>query len=489
MIKIVILGDRSWNGHAFHASNNLFLLWIKRAMQMHLIVTRVQIVFFYVVITFLMLPQASAQLSLPVVYLNPLQSDTKSESEALTQKLDEEIRKSLKQSVRFDESESIILRANQQHYWMQQADQFKATGRQALLNGQGEEAIQSLNEALSLYTKHLILLQRTEAITETLISLGEACLQQRRIEDARAYFAKAAVLLPGESTLKLLSPGALALFQDERSQLQKKKQGILEITTEPVGARVTIDGREYQPTPVRITDLMAGEHYVRLSSDPMAEAIKIELQSGKKSKLKVDLNRSKRMIVVDVDHSASVQAALLAQQGFFDERFQKACAQVAQDSQAQYVVVGHVAFAEQRNDFVFRSYVYDARIRKTVALKERRLSNEFQAHKEAYALLGEVEQVIMQFPESRALSGQVTLPPIDTPLPNPEPADQSSALEEPEPIQIEEDEPQAKETRWYQSWWFVTATSLVVIGGVAVGGYFLLSQEEEKRASKLLVEW
>ena len=43
--------------------------------------------------------------------------------------------------------------------------------------------------------------------------------------------------------------------------------GVLEVTSSPAGARVTIDGQVYGTTPLTIDTLPAGEHTVLLESD------------------------------------------------------------------------------------------------------------------------------------------------------------------------------------------------------------------------------
>ena len=69
------------------------------------------------------------------------------------------------------------------------------------------------------------------------------------------------------------------------------KTGGLEITSDPAGARITIDGRPRGTTPATITDLSPGDHTVVLEAGGRKNSQTIRIQAGITAKLVVPLRR------------------------------------------------------------------------------------------------------------------------------------------------------------------------------------------------------
>jgi hypothetical protein len=68
--------------------------------------------------------------------------------------------------------------------------------------------------------------------------------------------------------------------------------GILEITSDPPGARVSVDGKAHGTTPVRLADLAPGEHDVVLANAAGSVTRRVRLTSGHPSSLLVSMPKA-----------------------------------------------------------------------------------------------------------------------------------------------------------------------------------------------------
>jgi PEGA domain len=69
------------------------------------------------------------------------------------------------------------------------------------------------------------------------------------------------------------------------------KTGGLEISSDPAGARITIDGRPRGTTPATIADLSPGDHSVVLEAGGRKVVQSVRIQAGTTAKLAVPMRR------------------------------------------------------------------------------------------------------------------------------------------------------------------------------------------------------
>ena len=106
-------------------------------------------------------------------------------------------------------------------------------------------------------------------------------------------------LAPGDHSVELRRSGrteTIALSVDPGAELTRRVEwtkaaptGSLSITTEPPGARVTIDGNEVGVTPLTLSDLAVGRHAVVLESAAGSVADTVRIREGETSSLDVPI--------------------------------------------------------------------------------------------------------------------------------------------------------------------------------------------------------
>jgi hypothetical protein len=97
-------------------------------------------------------------------------------------------------------------------------------------------------------------------------------------------------LRPGEHTIEVQRPGVsqqvavnvtAGVEITERIDLSKiKPVGKLEITSDPTGARVSVDGTPRGPTPITLSDLTPGRHRVTIESSAGTVTRQVDIKAG-----------------------------------------------------------------------------------------------------------------------------------------------------------------------------------------------------------------
>ena len=80
--------------------------------------------------------------------------------------------------------------------------------------------------------------------------------------------------------------------------------GILALTSTPLGAKITIDGKDYGTTPRNITDLVIGSHIVTLTREGYYETKQtVEVKEGETSQINIPLNKVPDNSIVEHSNS------------------------------------------------------------------------------------------------------------------------------------------------------------------------------------------
>lgn len=145
-------------------------------------------------------------------------------------------------------------------------------------------AAASLAEAATLLTVALSELepQEAELLFRARSLEGVAWFEGGQPAAAKSAFAKLINLRPTfMADPSLLSPGAMELFEQARSEVHALGTTSLEVRSEPAGAAVILDGQARGRTPVSIPDVPAGTHGLNVSMDGyQTQSMEVVLQRG-----------------------------------------------------------------------------------------------------------------------------------------------------------------------------------------------------------------
>jgi len=232
-------------------------------------------------------------------------------------------------------------------------------------------------------------------------------------------------MLPDAEPLDEYSPEAKALFNKVKKKLLRKKRGRLRITTVPKGALIKIDGEERGRSPLTVSKLVRGYHYVQASHDEagLAAAVVKTSSSRRAKKLKLTLSQ-------DVGPKAPGKASpedeklLLeaVQANRLDSSFRLKAEEVGKTTDCRYVVVGSIG--AEGNGFVLNGFIYGVKEQTVIALDRFQFRADLaSAMIQAARFATEVEKAVNAFPMEKALSGGVFVEGADpVPAPAPVPA-------------------------------------------------------------------
>lgn len=447
--------------------------------------------------------QVAAQTPPPRTWLAPLGAEAGAGAGMISEKFDEatrqELRKSRRIEMRGDSRPSQAASASAGDPRVEQAENLRTAGKAAFAKKDFETALKQLQGALAFYEEAIASVNRLEAVLETLGYLGACSLALGYDDDAKDYFQRVLAIMPDAAPMDDYPAESVALFDKLKGQQAKKKKGSLNIKTDPPGATVKVDGAEKGASPVTVADLPRGEHYVQASHDTAGLAgAKIEVKGGKAESVELKLSTT-----VGPEPSQPVDPALvrevakMAAEGKLGGPFREKADQIAELTKAQCLVVGHVE--AQGNGYVLAAYVYSPEQKQTAALDEARFRADLSSvNVQATTFAHQVEEACNKFPYDKIVVGGVVAraaeppppapaPPTEAPPKEKRPLPPAITLENPEPLENEDDDDGA--TPWYREWWVWTIAGAAVIGGAVAAGFAFAPEDTDSTKVDAEVKW
>ncbi len=145
-----------------------------------------------------------------------------------------------------------------------------------------DQAISHLELAKKEFREHLVQAEDFQALRATQMYLAMTYLAKKNRQRAKDEITEAILLDPGREKRKLpskhYSPAVRKLFREVLRQIMEGEHGDLEVTSLPSGAVVYVDGKSIGASPVRVRELPAGEHFLRVEAEgrkPYMKAVTI----------------------------------------------------------------------------------------------------------------------------------------------------------------------------------------------------------------------
>jgi len=447
---------------------------------------------------------AQAQLPSPRVWMGPIRAHKDAiGGRLLAEKFDEAVRERLKRSAVLDTTDQGNIGpvvAGSADPRVQQAERLRVAGKQSLAKGDADLARKQLEAAVERYEEGLASITKIEAILEALGYLGVASIAAGYDDDAKDYFKRVIALAPDAQPLDK----AKFLYSKTMKKLLRKKRGTLKIRTVPKGAIVRVDGVELGASPVKVSKLVRGYHYIQVEdADGGLAAKKIKVKGGKTKRVTLETSQDVGPTPIEEVDAGSIAALeIMARSNQIDAIYRGLCEQIAAKTRARYVVEGHIA--AEGNGFVFTGFIYGTEEKQVAAFDRFTFRAELASGiVQSSKFVDALEAAVKAFPFDKVVVGGkvvATRPPkppspaltrraTQTVAAKPSPPDDSQkstanlvkstqpdrAAVDPwaKPKDVVDDALPPEEEHWYGKWWVWTAASAVV-AGAAVGGYLLI---------------
>lgn len=140
-------------------------------------------------------------------------------------------------------------------------------GFDAYRHGKYDEAVERLGRSIELLEKGVAMLDKPGALLQAHQLLGSALLEQGKTRDAISWYRRVISLAPDVPLdSSVFSQETIEVYERTRKEALAEKSE-LEVTSDPPGAAVLLDGRFVDVTPARLKLDTAGHHVVRIVSD------------------------------------------------------------------------------------------------------------------------------------------------------------------------------------------------------------------------------
>lgn len=138
-------------------------------------------------------------------------------------------------------------------------------GRVLYERAASDQAIPVLEKAVEYLNEGMLGGRSVRPLVDALLLLGLARLAEGEEDKAREAFTEVVILDPGlELDTVRYSPSTVEFYQGVRDGVLAQGVGKLEVDSEFTGAEVLVDGRRVGVTPVLVTDLPVGDHFVQV---------------------------------------------------------------------------------------------------------------------------------------------------------------------------------------------------------------------------------
>lgn len=164
-------------------------------------------------------------------------------------------------------------------------------GLKAYNNADFEQTISEIEKALQLG------LREKQDLIKAHLHLGFAYIGLGRRIDAVVEFAKAINLEPSlKLDPKLYSSKIISTFNETKEGLVDS----LTVISSPGGADLFLDGQKVGATPIKLTDVLVGEHTLTLSKELFqTKELRIRVEKGEDNRVQVQLEKAEVRIIID----------------------------------------------------------------------------------------------------------------------------------------------------------------------------------------------
>lgn len=155
-------------------------------------------------------------------------------------------------------------------------------GKELLQRRRVGPALQAFNRAIEQIEANVMALEDVEILLEAHLQKAATLFLMGREDEAAAGPMEKALLIKPDLILPVgetYGKPFVELLDEVRADIAKRGTGSLRVDTTPPGALVWVDGKEAPTSPVRITGLVPGVHYVKIklpADPPYTERVVIE---------------------------------------------------------------------------------------------------------------------------------------------------------------------------------------------------------------------
>ncbi len=315
------------------------------------------------------------------------------------------------------------------------------------LAGKGKylEAVKGFKSAMGLYEKGFDDLVDFDKYVDAALGVALSYFLAEYDDNGEDALGRVLVLRPDIVLDKRKVPAAaIQALARLKAIYGAAELGKVEVTSQPEGADVYLDGVPKGQTPVTIDGLSRGKHVVRVVKDGHKPWAKVVTASAKDqavtTRLKPDANAVVARPAASIDPKA-LEAAVAS--GQLDAAFLANAGAIAEAHRLDAIVLTFIRRAPAGGGYELATFLYEPSIKQVAELEWVQLDSELSNMQVALLSLEErVAQSLVVFPRSRVVAGTSKIYEKPAPVvvkvePKPEPV----AKVEPKPVPVAKVEP------------------------------------------------
>lgn len=387
-----------------------------------------------------------------------------------------------------------------------QAEQQYASGIGLLTAGENAAAMQKFKQAVELMEQNIVDLTNYAVLTDALSNLGLAYFLSGYDLDGRKTIEGFAHIKPDETlNPDKFSPELIEVYKSEAAKVKKAGPGKLVIKSSAPGAKVFIDGVEKGVTPLTVTDVGFGYHYMVVraaTGEVYGEKIRVR-GKGKEQEFNAELKKQGVESLSAARDSSSIAMpsyytdllTTLRSGKFSKDGLAPYLSELAKQSGAEFIT--WMLIHKEGSEYVTTAFAYRASDGELVKASETRFNFELSNLNVGVGTLSAaLADAVMQMPSELVVAslelGPAKAPPV---VVDPGPKDPTDPTdpEAKDPVVIKKDDKKEDDklvvlapppvvepagesnTLMYVG---IGAASALVIGGAIVGGILLFGGDD-----------
>jgi tetratricopeptide (TPR) repeat protein len=262
------------------------------------------------------------------------------------------------------------------------------------------QAARRYRQALDQYEANLVHITDFQVFVDAHFELAVALFRAGREEEAEGYLADVVRLDPERSIEGGdYPPVFVRSYEAVRGRLLRATRGSLAVMTTPPGATVTLNGKQLGRTPVRLTQLVPGRHYLRVQAPGVAPEVRtVDVAAREPTNVEVSFGGELEGPVAELVGSLA--------RNRLDESAVREARRVARSLGVDYVLMG--VLQRGPRTFQVRSYLLDVADGQVARLSDMRIDFDFLgAALEIFRLSEEVGAAADAFPPAVAVPSTV----------------------------------------------------------------------------------
>lgn len=214
------------------------------------------------------------------------------------------------------------------------------------------QAITLYNQAIAEYRKTFDALTDFGRLTDIYLQLAICNYRSGDPEKGDQNLTNLVRLNPGfELDETKFPPPFVQQFKELRKKVMTAQRGSIAVESDPAGSKVVLNGRELGSTPLRINELIRGEHYIRIEApDGKVAVASVTVSPGREEAVRISTTGTKS---VAAGPEGKVYEKLKANK--IDSQARADLAAIGKKVGAGYVMFGGVA--EIRGNYQVHSYL------------------------------------------------------------------------------------------------------------------------------------